>query len=1090
MASFEQFVLKVKPTLDMFLRVPHKEHLERLRYELLQFNFREMKIFHVQILAPLVLKLEELNGVNQDLMSCVLDCIRIVMSKLYIDDVQELRTLLVIVLKQIRESGATKVRPNLSEELKLVSVQCIGEALRRSSSDVLEIFYTSESVVLLGQILLSLVEFIENENYRKLVISSLECLMIIFYVHDEAEFTDVVLRNQVANTVFIYIPKIVTILIKTSLADEKLGETLKSTAIKALGRILCVIFEKSDDVLIEHNYDKKEFKSLINKALQQKSEPHKSDFEMASHTKRREGIEQLLEEMRSSGRTKQWFEETSRALRAVYTRASVFRSHDSVRIRTEYARMCCTLMERCAYNLGENYLNLLENVVAMSEDEDKHISKMCTTTLSQLQLLGNANESLFDEYADILFDEHLAKMPRIISRSIDAEQYAELISLKGFLKNLSISRMNCLLLVPKNLEMLCRCLISAVDMKLYRDLLTEEYAIREVVLADYAESAKLGWRQYKHLSSARCVSLVKDICVILGNTKGINRLVYDFLLELLTQNHETMNEIFLIMLWIGTGVERRKHMNYAELVEILLEEILDEKHWHLALRPDASWRLKVDKPTDWFVDKTPGLYESAIEIRTQNVDSDDENDFNEVNKSQRVTILDAEFNVLHTCIALDVLGHCATYYGDRFDRYIFRCLHKVLLKVSCSNTMVYQAANFCLVSIQKALKFAEVTHLIETHTDYLNYHLNTILKRSPESHAAVDILTVVLQLSTRRALPHLENIFQTIYNECSKSQQSENINAYLRVFNAFLKHVARWQATSNAEVAAIPMQIEQAQEEDLLQDWLDLLEKPSTFIENEEANVEGETNSKTPTDSTEDVEMNEMKTEEFEAAQEGEDVKPPLPRYIQMVKDIITQVLKFVSFADKTHQILALECLISCVPLLHDYEDELLPLVHLMWSPLVEKFRNNDAVVLNRCFTLLNVLATHAKEFILKRSLDDVIPSLKEFLRKASKTSTTETIAAHTQEYKLQLILLENFANLIACLQIDGKHVYEIAETISLYLAKEQPCELQELAVQFYLKLHQYNGPLSYITVLKKAHIGSYKDNAEKVLTNIFKSCI
>ncbi|CAD6992746.1 unnamed protein product [Ceratitis capitata] len=980
MASFEQFVLKVKPTLDMFLRVPHKEHLERLRYELLQFNFREMKIFHVQILAPLVLKLEELNG-----------------------------------------------------------------------------------------------------------ISSLECLMIIFYVHDEAEFTDVVLRNQVANTVFIYIPKIVTILIKTSLADEKLGETLKSTAIKALGRILCVIFEKSDDVLIEHNYDKKEFKSLINKALQQKSESHKSDFEMASHTKRREGIEQLLEKMRSIGRTKQWFEETSRALRAVYTRASVFRSHDSVRIRTEYARMCCTLMERCAYNLGENYLNLLENVVAMSEDEDKHISKMCTTTLSQLQLLGNANESLFDEYADILFDEHLAKMPRIISRSIDAEQYAELISLKGFLKNLSISRMNCLLLVPKNLEMLCRCLISAVDLKLYRDLLTEAYAIREVVLADYAESAKLGWRQYKHLSSARCVNLVKDICVILGNTKGINRLVYDFLLELLTQNHETMNEIFLIMLWIGTGVERRKHMNYAELVEILLEEILDEKHWHLALRPDASWRLKVDKPTDWFVDKTPGLYESAIEIRTQNVDSDDENDFNEVNKSQRVTILDAEFNVLHTCIALDVLGHCATYYGDRFDRYIFRCLHKVLLKVSCSNTMVYQAANFCLVSIQKALKFAEVTHLIETHTDYLNYHLNTILKRSPESHAAVDILTVVLQLSTRRALPHLENIFQTIYNECSKSQQSENINAYLRVFSAFLKHVARWQATSNAEVAAIPMQIEQAQEEDLLQNWLDLLEKPSTFIENEEANVEGETNSKTPTDSTEDV---EMKTEEFEAAQEGEDVKPPLPRYIQMVKDIITQVLKFVSFADKTHQILALECLISCVPLLHDYEDELLPLVHLMWSPLVEKFRNNDAVVLNRCFTLLNVLATHAKEFILKRSLDDVIPSLKEFLRKASKTSMTETIAAHTQEYKLQLILLENFANLITCLQIDGKHLYEIAETVSVYLAKEQPCELQELAVQFYLKLHQYNGPFSYITVLKKAHICSYKDNAEKVLTNIFKSCI
>lgn len=62
MASFEQFVLKVKPALDMFLRAPNREHLERLRCELLQFNFRQMKVFHSQILAPLVLKLEELNG--------------------------------------------------------------------------------------------------------------------------------------------------------------------------------------------------------------------------------------------------------------------------------------------------------------------------------------------------------------------------------------------------------------------------------------------------------------------------------------------------------------------------------------------------------------------------------------------------------------------------------------------------------------------------------------------------------------------------------------------------------------------------------------------------------------------------------------------------------------------------------------------------------------------------------------------------------------------------------------------------------------------------------------------------------------------
>lgn len=86
------------------------------------------------------------------------------------------------------------------------------------------------------------------------------------------------------------------------------------------------------------------------------------------------------------------------------------------------------------------------------------------------------------------------------------------------------------------------------------------------------------------------------------------------------------------------------------------------------------------------------------------------------------------------------------------------------------------------------------------------------------------------------------------------------------------------------------------------------------------------------------------------------------------------------------------------------------------------------------------------------------------------------------------MILLENFANLIESLQIDGKHLNDIAEIVSLYLAKEQPKELQELAIKFYLRLRLYNAPLAYMIVLKKAHITNHKDNAEKVLTNFRKN--
>lgn len=51
--------------------------------------------------------------------------------------------------------------------------------------------------------------------------------MVVFYVHDDADSMDVVLRNQVADTIFIFLPKIVTVLYQASIADDTVGETIK-----------------------------------------------------------------------------------------------------------------------------------------------------------------------------------------------------------------------------------------------------------------------------------------------------------------------------------------------------------------------------------------------------------------------------------------------------------------------------------------------------------------------------------------------------------------------------------------------------------------------------------------------------------------------------------------------------------------------------------------------------------------------------------------------------------------------------------------------------------------------------------------------
>lgn len=160
----------------------------------------------------------------------MIECLRHVISKLYLTDEKGLRSILVVVLKQLRDSKGTEMRPDLSEEIKLAAILCISDSLRRSTSDVLETFYTKETAVVIGQILLTLLDIISKEKYRKLVKASIDCLMVLFYVHDDADAADVVLRNQVANTIFIYLPKVVTVLFKTSKADDKIGESIKSVS--------------------------------------------------------------------------------------------------------------------------------------------------------------------------------------------------------------------------------------------------------------------------------------------------------------------------------------------------------------------------------------------------------------------------------------------------------------------------------------------------------------------------------------------------------------------------------------------------------------------------------------------------------------------------------------------------------------------------------------------------------------------------------------------------------------------------------------------------------------------------------------------
>ena len=55
--------------------------------------------------------------------------------------------------------------------------------------------------------------------------------------------------------------------------------------------------------------------------------------------------------------------------------------------------------------------------------------------------------------------------------------------------------------------------------------------------------------------------------------------------------------------------------------------------------------------------------------------------------------------------------------------------------------------------------------------------------------------------------------------------------------------------------------------------------------------------------------------------------------------------------------------------ILTNWENQLLPIVHLLWHPLVDRFYDENVLIINRAWQLLNVVARVSKDFIRHRTL-------------------------------------------------------------------------------------------------------------------------
>lgn len=94
-----------------------------------------------------------------------------------------------------------------------------------------------------------------------------------------------------------------------------------------------------------------------------------------------------------------------------------------------------------------------------------------------------------------------------------------------------------------------------------------------------------------------------------------------------------------------------------------------------------------------------------------------------------------------------------------------------------------------------------------------------------------------------------------------------------------------------------------------------------------------------------------------------------LPTHVKIIVEIMKGCLHFLPSKNVRTLLMAMETLQAGLPLLVEWENELLPLVHQLWHPLTNRFKDENVLVVNRAWQLLHILADISNDFIKRRTL-------------------------------------------------------------------------------------------------------------------------
>jgi hypothetical protein len=183
------------------------------------------------------------------------------------------------------------------------------------------------------------------------------------------------------------------------------------------------------------------------------------------------------------------------------------------------------------------------------------------------------------------------------------------------------------------------------------------------------------------------------------------------------------------------------------------------------------------------------------------------------------------------------------------------------------------------------------------------------------------------------------------------------------------------------------------------------------------------------------------------------DTKETIPLQIKIQSKCLTMCIHLIAHPFKQIRLQIIELIGELSHNLAEYPNELLPLVHRLWSSLCQRFSYDDLIIKSKIVHLLFDLSVLCGDFLSARFSKEFLPRLCAFMSEQAKlsgqlTSSDSAAYVYSHAFKLQASILSNIAQMSIFLEIKETQLEILIDSIILkYLDERQPIKLQKLAM-------------------------------------------